>query len=1422
MARRGKMTFIVDRTVSQIQPDKAKDHIRGPYPLQDLAPECSYVLLGEPGMGKTTEFTREADRVGGLLIPVRRFINLDPENHPEWRERTLYLDGLDEARVGSGSPRDVIYKVISQLEALGTPRFRLSCRSNGWLGINDLSELASLLAAETVKVLQLNPLDYDDVWSIVSNFREDAGEFIQQAKQHGIEAFLWNPQLLSILLKSVQTGGWRNSPSEVFENACRELVTERNQEYLAVHSYDAPPSWDVILNSAGQLSALMLIANKTGWSIDYAKNPEILSLRDVDEPNRDVLRSALDSKVFEGGLTCRVPLHRLLTEYLGGLYLHKKINSGLSVRRALSLLMGHDGVPFPDLRGLAAWLATLNNKVRPILINADPVALAFNGDSSSLSLEQRRKLLENLERKIDSTHVRPSTAALGALAGNQGRSLIWELIDSPVRSSRRQILVYELLRGVHQIRHRVGMNDQSIPDEKLKNENSKLLQVVYDRSWNGSVRRQALRLLNWVLMDTLEHGRILRKILEDLVDDRLMDEENSLLGIVLEFLYPGELPPSKVWNYLLIGSVEDSPPTYLYFWTGLVARSNEEQIKELIDSLCNQASKVIPKLARFNIVDIVLKLLARGLELSGDKLDLTELYDWFELVEFDDHSFKLVPTYSSEDFIGLNDHDASQQIHDWLECREEILYALIKHDLITQESKIASDNTIGLKFVGTNAPIGFRSWCLARAAKLWDRYPIAAERLAWWSVWIWQGWGEPLSDDEAEETVLGIPGLRDWNSKRLRRRDQDEQVEAARTKAREKRLAVFQERRQNELEPIRRQKNELAKGRCSPQLLDHLAHIYFSGSINQDESPRTSLESYMNGDQSLVQAALEGFRSLLDRDDLPVLDEIAKLHENNRRSYFARPFLAGIQEEECETATVLRGLNDEGIRRLLGFYLVTDIPRLNNRIASKNGNFNCFETWLDQALTQYPEAMADSLVAIHNACVRAKLPPNRHLNEMAFNRAYSRVAQLAVGRMFSVFPTRCNERQLESLRVVLWSVILAGIMSAEDLRKIVLKRLDRKKIDIGQMAYWLCAGLSVARDHCLPLLIDFLSAEGESRVRHVFDFLVTSGSREFIFRDMSDWQPGELSTLIQMLGKRGQNLTLQEGPYLLGTKEGMIGHLSPLTPWVLELGRRSDDNAAEAIAQLVADPNLVTWRQEIRRAQESQAWNSRMAKRLDFSIVEIQETLQNGSPASAADLAALTTDVLEELADYIRNGQTNEWRQYWDWDHKTKKPTHPKDENNCRDVLLSDLKGILHQYNIDAQPEGRYADEKRADIRISYGSYLSVPIEIKKNSHRKIWHGVSEQLVPKYTRDPNSDGHGIYLVLWFGADRTHMKMLSPSGGVPKKPEELKSMLVEQLEPAFSNRISVVVIDVSLSSKYSLPSNTFNVDDKTFYSDSAPL
>ena len=120
--------------------------------------------------------------------------------------------------------------------------------------------------------------------------------------------------------------------------------------------------------------------------------------------------------------------------------------------------------------------------------------------------------------------------------------------------------------------------------------------------------------------------------------------------------------------------------------------------------------------------------------------------------------------------------------------------------------------------------------------------------------------------------------------------------------------------------------------------------------------------------------------------------------------------------------------------------------------------------------------------------------------------------------------------------------------------------------------------------------------------------------------------------------------------------------------------------------------------------------------------------MNGATPANAGDLAALLTDRFQELALDIRRGSTDGWRHYWNVD-SIGSPTGPRHEDVCRDALVDALQQCLPP-SVDAQPEGHYANDKRADIRVACGDF-QVPVEIKKSSHRRLWSALHDQLIAK-------------------------------------------------------------------------------------------
>ena len=87
----------------------------------------------------------------------------------------------------------------------------------------------------------------------------------------------------------------------------------------------------------------------------------------------------------------------------------------------------------------------------------------------------------------------------------------------------------------------------------------------------------------------------------------------------------------------------------------------------------------------------------------------------------------------------------------------------------------------------------------------------------------------------------------------------------------------------------------------------------------------------------------------------------------------------------------------------------------------------------------------------------------------------------------------------------------------------------------------------------------------------------------------------------------------------------------------------------------------------------------------------------------------------------------------------------------------------------------------------------NVPIEIKKNSHQDLWSAIKNQLIAKYTRDPETEGYGIYLVFWFGKE-----LCKPpgSGTRPQSATELKERLIDSLTTDEQHKISICVVDVA--------------------------
>lgn len=182
------------------------------------------VLLGDPGMGKTT-FFRQASQ--GRYSTVRKFL-VEPQ---AVTMGVVFLDALDEYRAAT-SGRDASAEVAAALCALKKPKFRLSCRAADWFGSRDQEVINVASASGRVVVLELLPLSRNEILSAVQAIVPDPLLFLGEAESAGLGKLLGNPQTLELLARAWGSGKKPQNKFEAYEIGVSGLLKETNDAHI--------------------------------------------------------------------------------------------------------------------------------------------------------------------------------------------------------------------------------------------------------------------------------------------------------------------------------------------------------------------------------------------------------------------------------------------------------------------------------------------------------------------------------------------------------------------------------------------------------------------------------------------------------------------------------------------------------------------------------------------------------------------------------------------------------------------------------------------------------------------------------------------------------------------------------------------------------------------------------------------------------------------------------------------------------------------------------------------------------------------------------------------------------------------------------------------------------------------------------------
>ncbi|MDK2757411.1 MAG: hypothetical protein KYX66_11790 [Blastomonas fulva] len=436
---------MIDRRVKILAKDGSEPAVRR---MSELRDRPFVVLLGEPGIGKSTVLEVEAAADGVATVPVRAAIG----GVVPLAGTALYLDGLDEYRA-DGNEADKMWQVAKLLRDLAPPRWRLTCRAEDWRSDADRKVLAN---AGAVTVAQLLALSLEESAEVLSRLGElDPAAFIADARRVGAGGLLESPLSLRLLRAAISNkGAWPTTRFDLFAEATRQFTFEHNEDHQARRDRSRA---DEIAATADRFALTLLTTGSRSIWRSPAAPPSGTVPSDVFGIPTAVIADTLDTPLFTGPENEFELMHRSVAEFLAARELAAAVagndeRAALPLGRALALLSGANGRVPSELRGVQAWLAAhlakRGDAVRTSeVIDRDPIGALAYGDPAVFDHPTAMRLFESLDEKdpyfLGSTTIDGSTV-LGGLAREDMATTFLSALNAPAYTHKLS-LVFSIL-----------------------------------------------------------------------------------------------------------------------------------------------------------------------------------------------------------------------------------------------------------------------------------------------------------------------------------------------------------------------------------------------------------------------------------------------------------------------------------------------------------------------------------------------------------------------------------------------------------------------------------------------------------------------------------------------------------------------------------------------------------------------------------------------------------------------------------------------------------------------------------------------------------------------------------------------------------------------------------------------------------------
>lgn len=1332
-----------------------------------------FVLLGEPGMGKSRVMDALAKHAVGDFITVNDFI----VHNAMVRDgsRTLFIDALDEARASEDTT--VWRELRRRIARSAIGRFGVACRAADW-NSTDREDLVSVAKDQAIRVFSLDPLTPEQRRSVLRHQGiGDVETFEDRAQTLGFDDMLGNPQSLELLVAAIKNrdNHWPDNRMEAYELACKELVKEVNPRHQQALHRRALANHEELLDAAGWLCAILLLGNSRqvfeGEDASSADGsvalPDVVDALPSVGPSSESVRRVLQRRLFVKP-SGYAPVHRTVAEYLAARHLTKRINGGgLLPTRLASLMLATPLHLVSNLRGLAGWLAALCEPMQSAIFNADPAAVLNYGDLHLLSTTTKEALIRCL-----GTH--PSVRYEGHLwqravshvplvqKDMQSFVKVWlaELLHTEEPATAKVFTAHVLLGALAHAPQDSGWE-------------LTLLHLLRNERSPDDIRDSALHAL-------LRHKTspdTLIGLLEEIALEKLPDERGRLRDCLLETLYPVHVRPSQVVRYLSpTRSRRRSIPSFGMFWTYQIQKQTPTaQLGELMEALTAAQDQRFFQRDAFAAIGHGLEglesLAVLAIEEFGAALPVPQLARWLQLFSrTEDPVFKSLRA------------ESAQRLTEWFRGHVDKVKEVLKHWVDQGASSWDAQHRMPAGWV----PSRMGSFWLAEALELQARQESARaqgclQTALWWL-------DQPDSGITLDDLVAAVRG-HDELEVALQSR-----LVSPLDESNWQRTHWLDGRKYRELAAERSELNE----RNREYLLNHLDDVrsgkslrYLSESAWLDRTDAgysgglgsEVIKHWREAHPELDEATRQGYRALLEGLNSQQAADAITSRKKNSIWHFELPCLVAAEQLFAQSPAQFFQLGKERIQALTTLYLLHHLSKTDWLLALIEEHCE----WVEEVWWSlgFQALRSRKQIRIPFLWVLAREPRARAL------------AVRLLPRFLAAWPVKFPEESFAEFAQLLEAILKVCPPSVSDL---VTQRLRKKSLSSLQRAYLVMAGLWVNPTLFHPLINTLLDKQQliQSELLGFVGHIYRHGGRD---EELPEWDAHTVGMLFRLLGPLCRP-ELPEGGGWVGSKESGREFLHRLLGFL-----RVDTSAAaqRELHQLISDPALGEWRESVESALVRQSQFRAEQSFTQPTARQVALTLQNKTPANPADLMAVCLHALEELQKAVRNSPTNLINRFWSNDSAGKRPIPPhRPEPACRDVIADQLKNQLRNMGISVDPEHQHGGQNQSDIvlRVQTPGHedMLLPIEVKGDWNKDLWIAPHQQLALRYASDPACFGQGIYLVLWLGAQRGDARRPKQHPNWPSNsPGDFQELLQREVaEKAPSFNVRVVMLDLSIN------------------------